>query len=318
MKYLLIILILISSNPLFSYCKSNQDNSCLKFKESIKLDNSEINVTLKDIIADKEGNKYLLLNKIDSLIIKKLDKNNVLIWETKTDAIGVNLLKNSKNEIYIITYYNKDLNLEINNKKITIKSNNTNASLILKINSQTGLLINYLNISTNYGVVPLTAKFKENKLYIAGYYGGKSEFLEKKGYKDAFLLIFDDNLKKLWSKSIVRKGFVSIESIKLGNESIYIKTNEKKFYKIDKKSKKIEEILKGANINFFEVDKNENIYAITYNNILKKFDNTQKLLVTKDLKDFDYVATPIELKLEKDNLFIEYLAIIEYRNNILI
>ncbi len=318
MKCLVIILMLIINFPLFSYCKSNEDNACLNFKESIKLDNSEINIKIKDITSDKNTNKYLLLNKVNSLIIKKLDKNNALIWETKIDAIGVNILQNSENEIYITTYYNKDLNLEINNKKIIIKSNNTNALLILKLNTQTGSLINYLNISTNYGVLPTTAKFKENKLYIAGYYGGKSEFLEKKGYEDAFLLILDENLKKIYSKSIIRKGFIAIDSIKIGNESIYLKTNEKKFYKIGKKTKKIEEILKGANVKFFEIDKNENIYAITYNNILKKFDNTQKLLVTNNLKDFDYVVTPSKIKVKKTGLFIEYFAKIEYRNNIII
>jgi len=323
-SYLLITIFITINNPLFSYCQSNNENICLKFKNYVKFNNSRINVKLKDIIIDKFSNKYLLLNEYKkenkNLIIKKLDKNNVLIWENTIKNIeGINILKNSKNEIYITSYYTKSLKLEINNKKIEIKSNHTKSLLILTLDTQTGKIINYLNISTNYGVEPYISKInKENNLYITGYYGGKSDFFEKKGFEDGFLLVLDSNLKKLWSKSINRKYSVIINDIKIGINNIYLRTNKKKLYKIDKKNKEIIEILKTANIKSFDIDKNENIYAVTHNDYLKKFDKKGNLILTNNLNDFDYIVTPSEIKVENNSLFIKYFAKIEYRNNIII
>ncbi len=318
MKYLLIILILITANPLFSYCKSNKKNECLKFKQSTEPDNTKTESEFKDIYIDNSENKYLLLNIKNSLKIKKLNNKNVLQWQTEIDANGVNIYGNGKSEIYIIAFYTQDLNPEINNKKNILKSNNTQSLLVLKLNSKTGKITNHFNISTNYGIVPAVTEYKYNNLYIAGYYGGKSEILKKNGYEDAFILILDENLQKVWSKTINQNNFLTITMLKVSKNNIYYKTNERKFYKTDKKNKHTTEILKNLNIKTFDIDENENIYAVTNNNSLKKFDNNLKPVKTNSLNEFDYSVTPSEIKVVKNSLFIKYSAGIDYRYNIII
>jgi hypothetical protein len=276
------------------------------------------------MVVDKNQNRYLLASSARNSYLLKFNEKNILIWKKTLSFNMVNLLINSKGDIYLTSFYIKDLDLEINSKKIEIKSNNTKSMLILKFNSGNGELLNYLNISTNYGVTPVVSRLDEkDNLYIGGNYGGNSEFFEKTAYNSVFLLVLDDNLKKMWSKSFINNTYTSLHDFKIGKNKIYltlIVNNINQMFFLDRVTKKEEMIdLKEKYIVFFDIDKDENIYLINNQNFLKKFDNKFVKLKEIKLSIGDHVSvTPIGLNLKKDSLFIEYASTIEYRKNIII
>ena len=325
-KYITILIAILLSVNIYSFCEHHNKKECLKFNDFIKL-NIVKNSKLADFALDKTGNKYILLNtkldKKDVFFISKIDKNQKLIWSRYIKGLAHNILLNSKNEVIVSSDITGDIKLESKNYSF-----NTKSLLILKLEHTKGKLKKHLFISTNYSVVPTALSLDGDDIYIAGYYGGKSDILTSSkniAYEDAFLLVLDINLKKKWARTFIKAGFNYIDDIKIFSENIYLSLKRSSYYtntlmKINKKSPKAKpKELKSVNIKSFDIDANENIYLINSATLfLMKYDKDFKEIYNKELNKSKKFLTPSEVIVKNDSLFIKYIANVDYKKNILI
>jgi len=317
---LLLSLVIMLPGRLFSFCEHTEKKKCLKFNEFISYELKDVKII--DFTLDKDANQYSLLNKKDKFYINKTDKNHKLIWSKEFKGSAVNIMINSKNEVIISSYFTGDILLE--SKKY---NSNTKSLALLKLDNLKGELKNHLVVSTSYGVIPIVAKLSGDDIFIAGYYSGKSKFLnntKKIPYEDGFLLALDENFNKKWTKTFFRQGFSYISDFKIGNENIYLMIKFKNnilshILHLDKKTKLINSVtIKENNVISFDIDEKENIYLINKKRILKKFNKSLKEIASKDLNEFDFSFSPLEIIYKNGSLFIQYISVINYKKNILL
>jgi len=184
-KFLIVSLIFLSSINLLSFCKSNNKEKCLDFKEIVEFESYKKSL-ISDFKIDKDANKFILFNNpIASSFIVKLDKSNKELWKKSFAFESHNLFLDNKGNLIIIADYSGELDLN----KDTKLNSSTKALLVLKINSKTGKLIKHFSIKTNYGINPNVSNIDEsNNIYISGIYGGKSKYFEKIAYENSFIL----------------------------------------------------------------------------------------------------------------------------------